>query len=112
MDGIHIVDCETEAIDGDVAEVHADAAGTYTVYVRILVPTPARIRYPSAGRTRRPETVAVHDKAVQLGTITLGRAAVSALDLPASSLTPSIAALAPQTQGTNFRIAEVRLPRP
>jgi hypothetical protein len=110
--GINILDCETEAIDGDVAWITADAAGTYTVYVRILGPnTSTNTLSICRNVLDDPETLEVHDELCELGSITLGRGGgIEHWTFPQKLFGDAYDnELWHLEQGTNFKIAQVRL---
>jgi hypothetical protein len=107
--GIGIDDCLTEGFDGDYAEIHADLQGTYTVYVVLL------------GRNTSSNTLricrnagAVDSHLCELGDITLGRGGgTQRYSFPNKLFDlDSVNELWHLEQGTNFRIAQVRLYAP
>jgi hypothetical protein len=110
--GIKILDCETEAIDGDVAWITADLAGVYTVYVRLLGPnTSANSLSICRNVLDDPETVAVHDELCELGFVNLSRGGGTDKYTFPKKLFDDGAEneLWHMEQGTKFRIAQVRL---
>jgi hypothetical protein len=107
--GIGIDDCLTEGFDGDVAEIHADLQGTYTVYVVLLGPN------VSTNTLRICRNAGAADTHLcELGDITLGRGGGTTRYSFPSKLFDlgAVNELWHLEQGTNFRIAQVRLYAP
>lgn len=101
---IHVDDCLAQSIDGDPATIFADAAGTYTVWVRIHGPN-------KPGNTLDIcRSVDQDFTECELGSVNLSRTGTDRFRFPTklfdTNLQNEFWLLDP---GTNFRIAEVRL---
>ena len=107
--GIGIDDCLTEGFDGDVAAIHADLQGVYSVYVVLLGPN---VSSNTLRICRNAGAVDTH--LCELGDITLGRGGgTDRFTFPSKLFADdAINELWHLEQGTRFRIAQVRLYRP
>jgi hypothetical protein len=112
--GIHIVDCLTESIDDTWAHIHADAADTYIVFVRILGPN-ADSNTLSICRNIWSDdpTTSEHDELCELGDVNLERKGTDRTTFNGVKLFGENAEgeLWHLEQGTGYRIAEIRLYR-
>jgi hypothetical protein len=100
---IHVEDCLTQSIDGDPATIFADAAGTYTIWVRIHGPN-------KPGNTLDIGRSVDQDFLIcEVGSVSLSRTGVDRFRFTQKLFdngSPEFWELEP---GTNFRIAEIRL---